>query len=54
MKPKLIERLERLYNFIKACIKDKFTGQLVIHFSQGFPAKIRKNEEVDLDKQGTE
>lgn len=47
---KSLERLQRLIKFIQDCVKDKYTGQLVVDFSQGTPTDIRRNERIDLSK----
>jgi len=50
MTPKTLERLHRLIQFIKDCVGRKYTGQLIIDFSQGTPVDIRRNEKIDLSK----
>lgn len=47
---KSLERLQRLIQFIKDCVQDKYTGQLVIDFSHGTPTDIRRNERIDLSE----
>jgi hypothetical protein len=49
LSPKILERLNRLVKFLKACIIDKFTGRLIVHFSQGTPIDITKEEKHKLE-----
>jgi len=47
---KTTERMRRLMNFIRDCVERKYTGQLIIHFKQGCPSDITRNEKIVLDK----
>jgi len=46
---KILDRLERLIRFVKECIANKYTGQIIIHFTQGCPTDITRNEKIKLD-----
>ena len=45
---KTLERLERLIRFIKDCVKNKYTGELIIQFTNGSPVDIRRKERIKL------
>jgi len=43
------ERLARVIKFMKECSNRKYTGKLEIHFSQGCPNDITRNETIKLE-----
>ena len=45
---KTLDRLERLIRFVKDCVKNKYTGELIIQFSEGSPVDIKRKEKIKL------
>lgn len=43
-----LERLERLIKFIRDCVEKKYTGELIIQFSEGMPVDIKRKDKIKL------